>query len=215
MPRYHAVSAERRSRARRLHLALLALALLPIGGHALSGAPFPSEPVLDALGKLSDAEQLEAAFEEGVALYEAGDPAAAVARWQAPARRGHAGALFSLGVAHATGNGVPRNLERAIAYWEAAAARGHTAAQVNLGLLYWRGEGVAQDPAQARRWWLEAAAGGDAVAQFHLGAMAATGEGAPRDYGAAVRWWRRAAAQGYRPAIEGLELLKRSGVRVD
>ncbi|HEX7043274.1 MAG TPA: tetratricopeptide repeat protein [Burkholderiales bacterium] len=215
MPRCHARSAPRRSLARQLRLPLLALALLPIGAHALSGTPATPEPALDVLRKLSDAERLEAAFEEGVALYETGHPAAAVERWQALARRGHAGALFGLGAAHATGNGVPRSLERAIAYWEAAAARGHTAAQVNLGLLYWRGEGVARDLAQARRWWLEAAIHGDPTAQFHLGAMAATGEGTPRDYRAAVRWWRRAAAQGYRPAIEGLELLKRSGVRVD
>jgi len=215
MPRHHARSVELRSLARRLRLPVFALALLPLGGYALSGAPLPRAPALEVLGTLSDVERLEAAFEEGVALYDAGDAAAAVARWLIPARRGHAGALFGLGAAHATGNGVPRNLERAIAYWEAAAARGHAAAQVNLGLLYWRGEGVARDPARARRWWLEAAASGDAVAQFHLGAMAATGDGVPRNYDAAVRWWRRAAAQGYRPAIEGLELLKRGGVRVD
>lgn len=193
---------------------LLLAAVAPIVP-AVSNMPFAGAPTVGTLGSASDLDLMEAAFREGVALYQAGDYQAAALAWQGPARRGHAGAQFSLGVAYATGNGVAQNLGHAIQWWHAAAAQGHVSAQLNLGLLYWRGEGVNKDIAKARQWWHQAAEGGDPVAQFHLGAMAAIGEGEPLNYQKAVRWWRRAAAQGHDQAIKGLEILKSSGVTID
>lgn len=193
----------------------LLLAAFPVSASAVSTAPAAAVPALSALESPSDVDLMEAAFREGVELYQTGDYSAAALAWQAPAKRGHAGAQFSLGVAYATGNGLTQNLEHAIQWWQAAAAQGHVSAQLNLGLLYWRGEGVEKDIVKARLWWRQAAEGGDPVAQFHLGAMAAIGEGEPLDYQEAVRWWRRAAAQGHDQAIKGLEILKSSGVAID
>lgn len=158
---------------------------------------------------------MESAFQEGVALYESGDVEAAARVWRTPAEHGHMGAQFSLGVAYATGKGLPPNMEQAIHWWRAAAGQGHVAAQLNLGLLYWRGRGVEKDLDQARGWWRRAATGGDPVAQFHMGALAATGEGEPRNYKEAMRWWRLSAAQGYQQAIKGIEILKSHGAAPD
>lgn len=187
------------------------LATLPNFAAALTSAPPTTAPAPNPVAPLGDIDLMEAAFREGVALYEAGDYDGAARAWRTPAERGHVGAQFNLGVAYATGKGAGADLGRAIRWWRAAAAQGHAGAQLNLGLLYWRGEGVEKDLAQARMWWQRAADEGDPVAQFHLGALAATGEGEPRNYKEAVRWWRLSAAQGYRQAIKGLEILKSHG----
>ena len=205
------------SNARRLLGPVLGvvIAAAPALAGAVSTAPAIAVPATKALAPFTDVDLVEAAFREGVQLYQAGDYAAAARTWEAPAARGHAGAQFSLGVAYATGNGVSQSLTRAVEWWREAASKGHVTAQLNLGLLYWRGEGVEKDLAKARKWWRRAADGGDAAAQFHLGAMAAIGEGEPLNYKEAARWWRRAAAQGYVQAIKGLEILRSSGVALE
>lgn len=202
--------------ARRLRRLLVLLCAALFAGSANLASAMNSQPrtisVAKALVPLSEPDLMESAFREGLKYYEAGDYADATRTWLAPAEHGHAGAQFSLGVAYATGNGVTKDLDRAIKWWNAAARRGHVTAQLNLGLLYWRGVGVKKDLNKAREWWQRAADGGDAVAQFHLGAMAATGDGMPIDYKEAIRWWRRSAAQGYKQAIEGLEILRDHGL---
>lgn len=204
-------------RFQRLLAPLLGVLFALVGNSvgAMSKEPSAATPVTRALAPLAEPDLMEAAFREGVKFYETGNYIAATQAWRAPAEHGHAAAEFSLGVAYATGHGVPRDLASAIRWWKAAARRGHVTAQVNLGLLYSRGVGVEKDLAKAREWWLRAADGGDAVAQFHLGAMAATGEGMPIDYAEAVRWWRLAAAQGYEQAIKGLEILRSHGLVAD
>lgn len=192
--------------------ALLTFASATAG--AASGSPQLPVPA-DVLVPLGASDPYDAAFREGVQHYHEGHHAHALQLWREPARAGHAGAQFSLGVAHATGNGTPTDLERAIHWWRAAAEHGHAAAQFNLGMLYRQGRGVEQNLAQARLWWHRAAERGDAAAQFHLGVLAATGEGESRDYRKAADWWRRAAEQDYEPAVKGLEILRSSGVPVD
>lgn len=192
------------------------LALLAMPGNAGDIQPaIAFAPAARALAKMTEPDLMEAAFREGIALYQAGDYTAAARTLLAPAMNGHAGAQFSLGVAYATGHGVTQSLAEAIRWWNKAAARGHVTAQLNLGLLYWRGVGVEKDLTKAREWWRRAADGGDAVAQFHLGAMAAMGEGIPLDYAEAVHWWRLSAAQGYEQAIKGLRILESSGLAAE
>ncbi len=182
---------------------------------ATSVEPLTASRVTKSLAIFSEPDLMETAFREGVTQYEDGEYTEAARTWLAPAKYGHAGAQFSLGVAYATGNGVAQDMHTAIRWWNEAARQGHAAAQVNLGLLYWRGVGVERDLERARAWWRRAAEGGDAAAQFHLGAMAATGEGSPIDFDDAIRWWRLSAAQGYELAIEGLQIMERHGFAVD
>jgi TPR repeat protein len=201
---------------RRLHPLLQTVCGIVIAGYAglvlaIGTESLANPPASKALALLSEPDLMETAFREGLVQYEEGDYTEATRTWMAPARHGHAGAQFSLGVAYATGNGVTQSLDTAIAWWIEAADRGHTTAQLNLGLLYWRGAGVEKNLAKAHEWWRRAAERGDAAAQFHLGAMAATGEGIPLDFNTAIRWWRLSAAQGYELAIEGLDIMERHG----
>lgn len=210
-----AAASQAESRRRYRLLACLFAALFAASANvasAINEKALVTPSVAKALAPLSEPDLMESAFREGLRFYEAGDYAAAARTWLAPAEHGHAGAQFGLGVAYATGNGVPQDLDRAIHWWNAAALQGHVTAQLNLGLLYWRGVGVEKDLTKAREWWQRAANGGDAVAQFHLGAMAATGDGMPIDYQEAIRWWRLSAAQGYEQAIKGLEILRNHGL---
>jgi len=170
--------------------------------------------VTQSLAIFSEPDLMETAYREGITRYEEGEYIEAVRVWAAPAKYGHAGAQFSLGVAYAAGNGVNQDLTSAIRWWKMAAYQGHSAAQLNLGILYWRGVGVERDLEQARSWWRRAADRGDAAAQFHLGALAATGEGSPIDFNDAIHWWRLSAAQGYQLAIEGLQIMERHGIGV-
>jgi TPR repeat protein len=183
--------------------------------NAIGVEPLTTTSLAKALALLTEPDLMETAFREGLASYEDGDYTAATDTWLAPAKYGHAGAQFSLGVAYATGNGVAQSLDTAIRWWNAAARQGHAAAQLNLGLLYSRGLGVEKDLVKARDWWQRAADGGNAIAQFQLGAMAATGDGIPLDFDEAIRWWRLSAAQGYERAIEGLQILRRHGYVAD
>jgi TPR repeat protein len=204
-------------RSRALHRITLAALLALTAGAAPAASSETRRAVLpgEALLPLGAGDPYDAAFRVGVSHYRSGDYARALEVWREPARAGHPGAQFSLGVAYATGNGTKQDIGRALRWWRAAAERGHAGAQFNLGLLYRQGRGVERSLAQARAWWQRAAAAGDAAAQFHLGALAATGEGEPRDYRKAATWWRRAAEQNYEPAIKGLEILRSSGVPVD
>jgi TPR repeat protein len=196
-----------------LRLALgLCLAAAPMVSVAVNTTLTTRTPTQNPFASIGNVDLMEAAFREGVSHYESGDYDAAARAWHAPANRGHPGAQFSLGVAHATGRGVATSLVDAIRWWQAAAAQDHPGAQLNLGLLYWRGEGVEKNLVTARMWWKRAAIGGDAVAQFQLGALAAMGEGEPHDYREAARWWRLSAAQGYPQAIKGLEILRSHGL---
>lgn len=203
-------------RTRALQIAFFAILLVGHTGFATakSIAMRATTSAVKSLAILSEPDLMEAAFREGISQYEGGEYIDAARTWLAPAKYGHTGAQFSLGVAYATGNGVGQSLDTAIYWWNEAAHQGHTTAQLNLGLLYWRGVGVEKDLAKAHDWWRRAADTGDAVAQFHLGAMAATGEGIPLDFETAIRWWRLSAAQGYELAIEGLQIMQRHGFAV-
>jgi TPR repeat protein len=187
------------------------LLLLPFAVNAASTKPLEPASTQKSLSLLTNVSPLDAAFREGLTAYDAGDYKRAVQMWQPPAKDGHAGAQFTLGIAYATGKGVITDLARAIGLWEAAAAQHHPGAQFNLGVLYSRGEGVDKDMAKARMWWHLAANSGDAAAQFHLGALAAIGEGGPRNLQEAARWWRLAAAQGFEQAAKGLQILNEHG----
>ena len=71
----------------------------------------------------------------GVAAWQRGDYAAAVAEWREPAMQGDADAQFNMGQAYRLGRGVEQNTRQAQVYYAKAAAQGHVKAADNLGLL--------------------------------------------------------------------------------
>lgn len=112
------------------------------------------------------------------------------------ARQGNAQAAEYVGVAFATGRGIPQDYNQA-AYWLriAAAREGHVAAYV-LGLLYEQGYGVPPNPAKAVSYYSQAARQQDHYAEYALGRQFETGNGIPADLSAARSWYQKAAIGG-------------------
>ena len=74
------------------------------------------------------------------------------------AEQGDADAQFNVGVAYATGEGVPQDDAEAAQWYRLAAEQGDASAQLNLGVIYGTGRGVPQDDVSAHM-WLNLAAG--------------------------------------------------------
>lgn len=97
---------------------------------------------------------------EGVSLYDSGRFAEAAALFTPAAEAGNASAQYHLGLMHARGEGVPKDLARAAGWFERAATGGHNHAQYIVGHMYAKGDGVPRDRARAHMWFTAATAGG-------------------------------------------------------
>lgn len=108
-----------------------------------------------------------------------------VALYTSAAEAGDAVAQTRLGVRFATGDGVPKDLDRALVWFQQAADQGHVEA---MALLAEQLERMARHE-EARRWYARAAE------RKHPGAMMAAanayrdGRGGPRDGVQALRWY--------------------------
>jgi len=136
-------------------------------------------------------------FDMAMDAYRQHDYVAAVQLWQPIAESGYAPAQYNLGVVHARGLAVHRDMNTAGRWWQAAASQGNVDAQYNLGLLYATGNGVERNMKKAVLWWQQAASTGDPAAQFNLGMMYARGDGVSKNMDAAMHWWAQAAAQKF------------------
>ncbi len=193
-----------------LAASVLALLLRPQNAMA-SLSPDPLAPV-GAPAHLGQAALLDQQFAASMEAFQKGEAEKAISIWRGLADKGHARALYNLGVAYTQGVGVEPSTAQAMYWWQRAALAGSTEAQFNLGVAYAQGHDVEKNPEVASMWWYMAATGGDAAAQFNLGMMAAEGDGARRDFESAVFWWQRAAAQGFPHAIQALDLLERQNI---
>jgi TPR repeat protein len=106
-----------------------------------------------------EASQQAPGLEQGVALWQAGDHAAAVRLWQPLAEKGHPEAQLFMGFAHKTGRGAAADAREAAHWYQRAAERGLPEAQWELGFRYELGIGVARDAAEAARWYGQATNG--------------------------------------------------------
>ena len=130
-------------------------------------------------------------------------------RWfRIAAERGLAEAQYNLGVMHADGRGVERNLAEAARWYRLAAEQGVAQAQYNLGTLYGLGLGVPMDEARGAQWLHKAADQNMPEAQYNLGVLYEHGRGVRLDGRAALVWYQRAARLGYEPAEQRLSALR-------
>ncbi len=102
----------------------------------------------------------ESAVAEAVSHYDGGRHAQALALFLPAAEAGSLSAQYHLGLMHARGEGVPRDLSAAAGWFERAARGGHNHAQFILGHMYSRGDGVSRDLSRAHMWFTAAAANG-------------------------------------------------------
>jgi hypothetical protein len=120
----------------------------------------------------------------------------------------------NLGMLHATGQSVPRDLVKAVAWFQRAAAAGSAEAQNNMATKYALGDGVTQNTAEALRLYRIAAAKGDLTAQYNLGVVYTEGKFVPKDGAEAARWFRQAAERGSAQAQNNLAALHVEGLGV-
>jgi TPR repeat protein len=140
--------------------------------------------VLAAVGAvaLSAPALAQTTFDQGVAAYDRGDFAAALATFRSLAEQGDPIAQYNLGIMYDRGTGVLENDAEALKWYRLAADQNYSSAELNLGLLYYEGRGVPKNLDEAVKWYRRAADKGVSEAQFNLGAMYANGEGVPRSY---------------------------------
>lgn len=153
---------------------------------------------------LTSAETAAADVPAGIAAWQAGDYARAVAEWRPLAEAGDADAQFNLGQAYRLGRGVPQDMRLAEQWFERAARQRHDQAGANLGLLLFQ-NGRARE---AMPWIQAAAMRGDPRAQYVFGTALFNGDVVRRDMARAYAMMSRAAAQGFPQAVEQLRQME-------
>ncbi len=110
-------------------------------------------------------------------------------------------ALYRLGIAHRTGEGVRRNEVRAFQLFRAAADLGHIPALIELALHYEFAMGTAFSIEDAIHWYRQAAQSGSTAAELRLAEIYASGRGVSRNLETALNWCRPAVEAGNARAL--------------
>jgi len=130
--------------------------------------------------------------EAGVAAYQRGDFAAALAEFSDAARQNDPLALNVLGIMYAEGRAIERNDKLAVDLFFKAQALGSLEAGANLGRMYAAGRGVPQSNGEALKHFREAALGGYVPAMRKLAEIYEKGElGVAPDPALALEWRAR------------------------
>ena len=125
----------------------------------------------------------------------AADPAA-LEKLKSDSDRGDPAALFALGKAYATGDGVAHDDAKAFECYRKSAELGNAKAQHNLGGMYLNGLAVKKDEQEALRWYRKAAEQGAVLSQYALGCLLSEGKSTTPNAPEAAGWLRKAAEQG-------------------
>ena len=88
------------------------------------------------------------------------------------AKRGDAGAQFSVAIAYEDGVGTKKDMKQAFDWYSKAAKQGHEGAQYKMGTFYEQGRVVKKDPKTAMEWYKKAADNGSRQAKKRLSAKA-------------------------------------------
>lgn len=117
-------------------------------------------------------------------------------------------AMNNMGMAYATGDGVPKDPVRARELFTKAADANSTEAMYNLALMTAAGDGGPKDETTARALLDKAAARDHVGALERAGDFAQAGRGGPKNETAAKAYYERAAALGSQDAKDALQRLK-------
>ena len=112
----------------------------------------------------------------GLMCQKVGNFPEAAKHYTKAARTQYPQAQASLGYLHETGQGVPRNLNKALELYQAAAKQGHSVAQYNLGRIYQHGlthglQSIPRDVRKAEQYLQRASAQGIVAAYHQLGVL--------------------------------------------
>ena len=140
----------------------------------------------------ASAQNAEALYKEGKALYDAKDYGKAIVKLKAAAEKGHKKAQYRLGLCYDKGKGVAENDETAVKWYTKSAAQDYAKAQYQLGKCYKDGEGVEKNRQKAVQLFTKAAKQENADAQYQLGKAYLKGKGIAADEGKARSWLKKA-----------------------
>jgi TPR repeat protein len=183
-----------------LTLSRLLLCLLLWGSAGwLHGQPqAPEPPSFDEVLARAQAGEAIMQLTVGRMYEERGSYTNAVRWYQAAATQGNPGGQFKLGLLHAQGNGVARDMVTAVKWFELSAKQGFSAAQYNLGVCWEKGLGTGErNYSEALKWYLLAAGQNDSFAQKATGVFYEKGYGVPADLLEAYKWYSLASASGH------------------
>ena len=142
----------------------------------------------------ASAQNAEALYKEGKALYDAKDYGKAIVKLKAAAEKGHKKAQYRLGLCYDKGKGVAENDETAVKWYTKSAAQDYAKAQYQLGKCYKDGEGVLKDRKKAFEYFKKSASQDYAKAQLSLGKCYMKGKGTQADQKKAVYWFKKAVS---------------------
>lgn len=166
---------------------------------ALLDVPAAADPPRAAAKDVTKAQTAPRDGKAGVAAWQRGDYAAALAIWRPLAAAGDAEAQFNIGQAYRLGRGVAQDETAAMLWYERAARQGLTQAEANYGLLL-----LQRDRAAAMPWLAKASAKGDPRAQYVVATALFNGDPSPADPVRAYALMSMAAAAGLPQAMRSL-----------
>ena len=111
------------------------------------------------LSMAASAQNADALYEEGKALYDAKDYVAALAKLKPAAQLGHKKAQYRVGRCYDKGHGVEENNEEALKWYSESADQGYYKAEYQMARAYMKGKGVPVNEKKAKM-WLKRAIGG-------------------------------------------------------
>ena len=153
---------------------------------------------------VAGAQNSDKLYEQGKALYDKKNYAAAVAKLRPAAEKGHKKAQYRLGVCYDKGRGVEEDNTKAFQWYAKAAAQGHAKAQYQLGRCYKKGKGTKADMAKAIEYFTKSAKQGNAEAQMALAKCYLKGQGVAASKDKAKSW----ATKAIRDDEDGDEVLE-------
>lgn len=108
------------------------------------------------------------------------------------AKLGHPTSMFNIGVAHAKGLGLPKDLKKAMRWWRKASNHGVAKAMHNRGVIFM----MNGKKATARRWFLKGAKNGCCMSAYRIGVIVQS----KQNHARAARWFHKSSLKGYGPA---------------
>ncbi|MCV6637823.1 hypothetical protein [Candidatus Albibeggiatoa sp. nov. NOAA] len=109
-----------------------------------------------------------------------------------------------------TGDGVPKDYEKAFYNYKLGAEMGDKEAQTQLGIMFEKGQFVKRDDEKAIEWYRKAANQGYPEAQTHLGRMIYYGKGTEKDETEGMRLLLLASNNGYVQADSVIDEINRA-----
>lgn len=111
------------------------------------------------LSMAASAQNADQLYEEGKALYDAKDYAAAVTKLRPAAEKGHKKAQYRLARCYDKGHGVEENNAEAFKWYSKSAGQGYAKAEYQVARAYLKGKGVEADEKKAKSYLKKAVSG--------------------------------------------------------